>query len=255
MFGNAAVKEIIKDTLDRLDEMDVISKRGVRLVVRRPWIDGSPAVVKLWARGGLKGAARRTLGLTSAHYEWRNLKRMEALNIPAPRSIAYCNAPPNRHGFTEAMAMEDLGDCELAQAYLKKCIRRGDEEAVERFEAELIRMTGILVRARIIDFDHSMVNIVVKTSDPIRLDLEKARYVPWVALRQGLYARMIGQMLGTYVFAVQPDTDRADRFAQALLAELKPSPSVITRAQAHVDGMLERQRRDTDIDVSLTLGR
>ena len=255
MLRKSAASKLIQDTCDRLDEMDVISRRGVRIVVRRRWIDDSPVVVKFWARRGIRGALRRALGLTSAHYEWRNLRRMETLGIPAPRSIYYCNAPRNRFGFTEAMVMEDLGDCELAQAYLKARIQEGDEDTVTRFESEIIKMTGILVRGRIIDFDHSMVNIVVKSSEPIRLDLEKARLVPWIGLRQGLYARMIGQLLGTYVFTVQPDTDRAVRFARALFAEVRPSQSVIERTQAHLDGMLERQKRDSDIDVSVQLPR
>ena len=246
-------REMIADTCRRLDEMDVISKRDFRLVVRRNWHDGTPVVVKLWARPGLKGTLRRFLGQSAARYEFRNLRMMARIGVPAPRAIAYGRAPANRFGYTDVMVMEDLGDCETAGRYLKARIEAADEAAVAKFEAEVIRMTGILARARIIDFDHSMVNIVVTGARPIRLDLEKARRVPWIGLRPGLYARMIGQLLGTYVFAVQPDTDRARHFAEKLFTEISPTPAVVAGAQAHLDAMLKRQKDGIGIDVALTL--
>jgi len=125
--------------------------------------------------------------------------------------------------------------------------------AVTRFDDALIRMTGILARARIIDFDHSMVNIVVKDRELIRLDLEKARRVPWIGLRPNLYGEMIGQLLATYVFAVQPEIGRAERFAERLFAEIKPSPSIIMRAQAHVNKQMKRQKDGRGIDMALRL--
>ncbi len=253
MHDKAAVCELIADTCLRLDEMDVVSKRGFRLVVRRTAEDGTPIIVKFWARPGPKGLGRRLLGQSAARYEFRNLRMMEELGVAAPKAYGYGKAPKNLAGYTDAVVMEDLGECETAGSYLKGLIRAGDEAAVTRFEDDLIRMTVILARAQIIDFDHSMVNIVVKDADPIRLDLEKARRVPWIGLRSGLYARMIGQLLGTFVFAVQPDTDRAARFAERLFADLAPSPSIVAGAQTHLDFLLKRQKDDKNIDMILKL--
>lgn len=244
---------LISDTCLHLDTMEVVSKRDFRLVVRRPAADGTSVIVKLWARPGIKGALRWLLGQTAARYEYRNLQLMARLGVPAPIAFAHGRAPINPGGYTDAIVMQDLGDCETAGQYLKRNIAAGDEAAVERFEAELIRMTGILTRARIIDFDHSMVNIVVRDDLPVRLDLEKARRVPWIGLRRGLYARMIGQLLGTYVFSVQPDTARAERFARNLFAEIGPSSTVIAGAQSHLDAMLDLQKSRFGIDIALRL--
>ena len=253
MLDTAVAHALIADTCRNLDEMDIISKRSFRLVVRRESPDGTPVIVKLWARPGWKGAARRLLGQTAARYEFRNLKMMERLGVPAPRAYGYGRAAPNAQGYTDAMVMEDLGQIELAGIYLKGRVQAGDEAAVQHFEDEVIRMTGILTRARVIDFDHSMVNIVVKDRDPIRLDLEKARRVPWVGLRPKRYGEMIGQLLATYVFAVQPDMARAGHFAEKLFAEIKPAPGIVKLAQAHVDKQLKRQKDGSGIDMALAL--
>jgi tRNA A-37 threonylcarbamoyl transferase component Bud32 len=253
MLNTATAHDLIADTCHRLDEMEVVSKRSFRLVVRRAAPDGTPVIVKLWARPGWKGQVRRLLGQSHAQYEFRNLKMMERLGVPAPRAYGFGRATPNAQGYTDAMVMEDLGQIETAGIYLKACVKAGDEAAVTRFEDELIRMTGILARARVIDFDHSMVNIVVRDADPIRLDLEKARRVPWIGLRPKLYGEMIGQLLATYVFAVQPDVDRAGRFAEKLFAEIKPAPSIIKLAQAHVDKQMKRQKDGRGIDMALKL--
>ena len=253
MLDPYAARALIADTCRRLDEIEVVSKRSFRLVVRRTAPDGTPVIVKLWARPGWRGTLRRLLGQTAARYEFRNLRMMERLGVPAPRAFAYGRAAPNDQSYTDAMVMEDLGEIETAGIYLKGRIAAGDEAAVAEFEDEVIRMTGILARARIIDFDHSMVNIVVKEGRPLRLDLEKARRVPWIGLRPNLYGEMIGQLLATYVFAVQPDVARAERFAKKLFAEIRPAPSILRRAQAHVDKQMKRQKEGRGIDMSLTL--
>lgn len=246
-------RRLIAETCRDLDAAEVVSKRDFRLVVRARTTRGAPVIVKLWARPGPRGALRRILGQTAARYEFRNLRLMERLGVSAPLALVHGRAAPNAGGYTDAMAMEDLGDCETATQYLKRMIAAGDEAAVTRFEDEVIAMTGRLARGRVIDFDHSMVNIVVRDGSPVRLDLEKARRLPWIGLRRGLYARMIGQLLGTYVFAVQPDTDRAARFASRLFDEIRPSPAVAAGAQAHLDAMLRRQKDGIGMDVSLRL--
>ena len=253
MLDPNVARALIADTCRMLDEVEVVSKRSFRLVVRRAAPDGTPVIVKLWARPGWRGMVRRVLGQTAARYEYCNLRMMERLGVPAPRAYAHGRAAPNLGGYTDAMVMEDLGEIETAGVYLKGRIAAGDEAAVAHFEDEVIRMTGILARARVIDFDHSMVNIVVKDAAPIRLDLEKARRVPWIGLRPGLYHRMIGQLLSTYIFAVQPDMTRAARFAENLFAEIKPSPATVAGAQAHVDKQMKRQKDGRDIDMALRL--
>ena len=253
MLDPNVARALIAETCQNLEQMEVVSKRGFRLVVRRPAPDGTSVIVKLWARPGWKGLLRRLLGQSAARYEYRNLRLMERLGVPAPRAFAYGRAAQNAGGYTDAMVMEDLGEIETAIEYLKGRIAAGDEAAVTGFQDGLIAMTGILSRARIIDFDHSMVNVVVKDGVPIRLDLEKARRVPWIGLRPNLYGEMIGQFLATFVFAVQPDVARAARFAEQLFAEITPAPSIVRRAQAHLDSRMKRQREGTGIDMALKL--
>ena len=236
------LKSLIEETCARLSELDIIYRRSTRLVLRRPWVDGKSVIVKLWARPDLPGTIRRYLRISAPCYEWRSLKRVQALGIPVPEPIGFGNIGRNPTGYNEALVMEDLGPTQHAADRLVDLIAAGNEQAVHTLEEAVLRMTVLMVRARIIDYDHSMVNIVVDAAgDPYRLDLEQARKVPAVFLYRGRYVRMLGQLIGSYVFAVQPDIARAERFAGRIFEELRPTRSMIGDIQRHVDDMMHTQ--------------
>lgn len=250
----AALKAIVNDLCARPDEQDVISHREWRMVVRKTWIDGTPAVIKLWARPDLKGVLRRRLGISSARYEWKNLQRMHDLGIPVPKPIMFSNLSRNPGDFTEALVMEELVGCKIANGYLKGLIAAGDEDGVLAFETRLIEITAAMVKAGIIDYDHAMVNtVVVPSSDVYRLDVEHARKVRSLSKSKKLYARMLGQLLGSYTFVTQPDTDRSRGFAARLLEAVQPPADVLPLVQAHMNKMFALQSKHRGIDISVTL--
>jgi hypothetical protein len=65
---------------------------------------------------------------------------------------------------------------------------------------------------------------------------------------------MLGKIIGTYVFAVQPVVEHARRLAEAIADELSPPGVVLRRASQVVEEILDTQRRTQGIDVTLELG-
>ena len=117
-----------------------------------------------------------------------------------------------------------------------------------------MQITADMLHANILDVDHSVTNFVVpKDGQPVRIDFEFARHVTFAPLRSGIYATMIGRLIGSYAFAVQPEIDRATRFAERLVKLIRPARRVCRQTQAVVDQMFERQREERGIDVKLSL--
>jgi hypothetical protein len=194
------------------------------------------------------------LRISAPCYEWRSLKRIQSLGISVPQPVAFGNIGTNPTGYNEALVMEDLGPTQHAADRLVDLIARNDEPAIEALEEAVIKMTVLMVKARVIDFDHSMVNIVVdEAGSAFRLDLEHARQVPAIFIYRKRYVRMLGQLIGSYVFAVQPDTIRAERFARRIFAELRPSQSLVRDVQMHVDIMMHRQFLQNGMQTAVTL--
>ena len=111
-------------------------------------------------------------------------------------------------------------------------------------------MTAAIIEAGVIDRDHSFLNVVAQPDGtPARLDLEIAKS----STSADAYGEMLGRLVATLVFALQPDAERAAPFVAELVARLDPPSGVIGFAIATVDGMLERQRslggRDTRIEL------
>jgi hypothetical protein len=150
--------------------------------------------------------------------------------------------------------LEDLGKTISATEFVKHLIRDTHEDRVREFEVQLIKMTCAMVGAGIVDPDHGLINTVVPESgEPVRLDLEMARGSWHSALRRQAYGRMIGHLVSTYAFAVQPDTSRATAFALRLAERLRPAPRVLRDAARYVNAMMDEQLRSANIDTRLDL--
>lgn len=234
---------------------NVISRRANRLVIRWREVDsGHAVVVKLWSRPDLRGAVRRLLRIAPCHREWRNLKRLTRLGIAVPRPLGIAGIVPDIAGYTDALMMEDLGQCETATEHLKRLLQAGDEEGARTLEDDVIEITRQIVDAGMLDEDHGMLNVVVpRTGRPARLDLEIMQRVVVPALFIGSYGRMLGRLIGLHAFAVQPDVGRTLRFADRLRAQLNPARPVLWRASRHAHQMMAEQRRRYGIDTRLRL--
>src|SRR5688572_653644 len=102
-------------------QAEVLYRRADRIVIRRrEAAPQDPVIVKMWSRPDLRGVLRRILGIASHQREWRTLVRLRSVNMSVPRPLGCCRVIPSIAGYTDALFMEDLGDCEAATDYLKR---------------------------------------------------------------------------------------------------------------------------------------
>ena len=237
------------------DRAEIIYRRANRVVLRwREAESGHSIILKMWSHQDWRGRLRRLLRIAACDHEWRSLTRLDRAGMAVPRPLGTCRIAPSIAGYTEVLFMEDLGQCEDANQYLKRLIQTGRDQQALRFEDALIEMTQRLLDAGMLDVDHGLVNIMVQTSGrPVRLDVEFARLVVWPRLFAGMYGQMLGCMIGLHAFAVQPDTDRTTRFAQRLCVRLRPPRRALDRAGIHVREMLQFQLQNSAIDTRLVL--
>jgi hypothetical protein len=224
------------------------------MVIRLPGPDGRSLIVKLWDRPDIKGTIRRALHISSAMYEWRSLRMLHRAGIKVPTPVAFMNLPRQARQFTEALVMEDLGECRGAVDYLKSLVAAGDEQAIDAFEAQVIDTTAAMIRLGVFDADHGLANFVVTPADDVfRLDMEHARRLRMPFGRTNRQGRMLGLLLTSHVFAVQPDISRTLDFADRLFAAVHPSRAVRISSQKWLSRWLNLQRDSSGIDVSMQL--
>lgn len=246
------MQRVVQAMLGESRRAEVLSRGENRTILRSRVGDGVSLVVKLWNRPDFVGVVRRCLRIDSASHEWRSMARLRRAGLRVPRPLGCYRVPANTDGFTDAILMEDMGNCASATEHIKKLIADGDEMRLESVNHQLVEMTAVILAAGIIDTDHSLVNIVVRSDGKlVRLDLEMARWVGLPRFFTGMYGRMLGRLLGSYTFAVQPDGQRVRQFAQRLAIRLAPPTRAMRVAQRYLDGMLANQRSCTRIDMQV----
>lgn len=234
-------------------EVEVLRRRGEDVLIARAVTEkAGTVIVKCWNRRGPRGTLRR---ITRTNIGWREataLRRLERLNTPAPRCLAYVTLPKGaRH--TEALLSSDLGVCRDSTDFFKARIK-ADPEARAAFNRTLIDITRNMVSQGLLDPDHRLPNIVITPENrAVRIDFELCIPVRTPRLHPRLLGDMLGVFLGSYVFAVQPDLNLASDFARELLREIAPSPRTLRRAQQTLNAMVERQQRETGLFSPLDL--
>lgn len=234
-------------------EMTILRERGgdVRIARTIHPVAGR-VVVKLWNRPGPRGQLRRWAGSNPAGNEWRALVLLAAAGIPVPEPLAHLPHLPTPARHSEGLITADLGVCGDVTARLKCLIARQDGPGEERLTAEIIRVTTVMVRLGLLDTDHRLPNFVLTPEGtPVRLDFELLVRRPWPRLWWHSYGLMLGTLLGSYVFAVQPDRDRALAFAARLRRSLEPPRPVLRRAGRRVAAMLTRQQLEIGLAPTL----
>ena len=152
------------------------------------------------------------------------------------------------------MFLEDIGPTIPAMDHMKKLIRAGEDEEVEQFEDQVIELTHRLIGAGIIDTDHSFVNTVVgEAGMPVRLDFEAARRRCLPRLRHREMGQMLGRLIATHAFTVQPQVERTASFARRLTDRLAPPRAALSRCRDEIEQRMARQREDTGIDTRVEL--
>lgn len=148
--------------------------------------------------------------------------------------------------------MRDLGKCANAVDHLKELIKQCDISGEEIFVEGIVDATRKMICGGFIDIDHRLPNFIVsKSGKPIRLDFELIARRPWPRLWRQEYGKMLGTLIGSYVFAVQPDVKRVKYFAQRLQEVLNPPTAVLEIAESQVKEMLEIQEKTIAIHVPI----
>jgi len=229
-----------------------LKSRADARVVRTALDDDRSMIVKLWSRPGWRGVIRRMTGTSSLQRENRTLLRLHKAGVAVPRPLAYLRLGRQDAPYTDALCLEDLGESVLAMSHLKKLIRLSDTAAAEQIEQEMIDMTGQMVDDHVLDPDHGLHNMIVTNAGRlVRLDFETAQHVISVKFQPKLYSEMLGRLITTYVFAVQPDLKRIEPFIRKLIRRCRPPQEVLAAAQVYYDRAMQKQWDQQNVDSRL----
>jgi hypothetical protein len=237
----------------RRARMTLLRERGSDVLIARVTAPGGRAViVKLWNRRGLRGGLRRISGTTIARREWDALSRLRKDNLGVPEPMACFTLRHRDARHTEVLVEEDLGPCRDATEEYKAMLREGRTSDAAAFEEELLRGTEVMLARGLLDTDHRLPNFVVRPDGrPVRLDFELARTVRNPHRHPDQLGGMIGALLGSYLFAVQPDVSRARAFAVSLQERLQLAPAVLEVIRARVEAMTARQKKEIGMDTRM----
>ncbi|MGE0707433.1 MAG: lipopolysaccharide kinase InaA family protein [Planctomycetota bacterium] len=240
--------EQVVDLLERAPREGQLLRRQPGRVVRRVTArDGLPVILKTWVTHGFWEQLRRRVYGSGAEAEWAGLHLLDAAGIPAPRPLG--RGRVRLGGATvEVVVSEDLGPLETATRHASRRLAAG--QSLEELDRDLIELTRALLRVGLVDTDHGLHNVLLLRSGALaRIDLEQARRS--ARPREGVrrYGGMLGALLASYVFAVQPEVDLAVDFAERLQRELRPPLGAVRRARRRVELLLERQRARCGIDT------
>jgi hypothetical protein len=264
MLSESAAHDLYWDVMRGTRPAEKLKARAGDCAVYRTAAPGIPSViVKVWKRQGSRAFIRNLTRTSPMLRELRALQRVQSVGVTAPRVHAAIRPetrsadrrrPGTSPGWTEALILEDLGHCISAMDHVKALQSQAPRGDLDQFLDEVITLTRGLVECGILDQDHSFLNVVATPEGrAARLDFEIARLTRFVQLYPQRYGKMIGRLLVTYAFTVQPDSAMATEFASRLVAALHPGPRVLRHARTYVDVMLEKQRRHDGIDLRLAL--
>jgi len=251
LLGRVRDAEIPNETLKAV--------RGDCRVSRLFLDDEQTLILKMWSRPGLSGFVRRISRTAPFLNEALALRVLYDRGVSVPALLGYKQLKRFLPPFTDVLFIEDLGSCEFASEHLKVLMADGREEEARAIVREVLDMTESMVHARIIDRDHSFNNVIVTGGGRVaRIDFEISRRRLFPRLHATSYGEMLGRLVGSYAFAMQPKVDLVMEFAQELAERIQPPRRVIVKAEDFVALMLRGQRRRKGRDTripSLWTGR
>lgn len=237
------------------NELASTSLRGVRVgndggTYRIQLQDGRTLILKVWNRHGAGGLYRRITRSGPAHREWNSLLKARELGIETPAPLGILTNFLGKYPFSDAIFLEDLGPCVSGFDFLKLAISDGRLNDEEKFVQHLIDTTVLMVRGDLIDTDHRLANyIVLKDSRIVRLDFECASVAKTSRKRSRDFARMLGTLIVSYCIAVQPDTNRVERFVNELIGSLSLERDVLRQLGSLISMALTAQRSKRGIPI------
>ena len=141
-----------------------------------------------------------------------------------------------------------------ATQHIKDLLGKKNYDEVLSFSDEIMSLTSLLLDVGLVDPDHRLINLMVnETGEPVKIDLEIAS----IMSKYRFYENKIGDMLGTliysYIFAVQPHMDFAQNFSDSIIQEVNPSRYARKRAKKVIRHALSRQYDEIKIDSQIQL--
>jgi len=240
--------------IDGSDGFEALKDRPDARVVRCCLSEDRSVILKLWVRPGSRGELRRLTRTSSVHREWRTLNCLYQAGVSVPEPLGLCRVKQQGVNFTDALFIEDIGACIQAIDHVKTLVRENQLDELRCFEDQVIDLTDRMLRLGVVDPDHGFLNTVVPSSNlPVRLDFEIAQRVVFPSMFTGLLGSMLGRLVGTYIFAVQPDTSRVKGFASRLVEKVKPTGRVLDRTKTYLIQLMDKQEKEIGLRTELSL--
>ena len=233
---------------------EVIRSKDRKTVLRVRLDEHHTIVAKLWALTRAMHKHRRLTRTSTAVREYRVLGHLHRAGIAVPKPFGYWFVRTDSGPNQEVILMHDLGPCIMASTYLHDLVTRQEWSRQIALDKEIVAMTRGVVDAGVVDPDHSVNNIVVDERRQLfRVDLEMAGRHRRGTFLSRRYAMMLGRLIESYTYAVQPHVELSLAFCDRLARELRPSRVARSRAAAFVAKRLAEQRRTRSIDTRLAL--
>ncbi len=233
---------------------EILRQKRDDVLTARADAPGGSVIVKLWSRSGVKGLLRRATLTAAADREWRALTTLGAHGLAVPRGFGRIRLDRGRARHTDAVIMQDLGQCERASERIQAAARSEDWREVDRLTEHFLDSTQTLVEAGFADPDHRVTNFVVDRSGQIyRLDLELAQR-PMIPIRSAHQVGItLGVLIGSYAFCLNPHVDRVSAFAGSVVSRTSPGDSALRVARTQIEWMLDDQRTRYGVDMKVDL--
>jgi hypothetical protein len=145
----------------RQDVQVVPAKRRDVLTARAALDNGTTVIVKLWDRRGVGAWWRRLTRTGAAQREWLALTRLHAAGVAVPRPLGCFRLDSRQHRFTDALVVQDLGPCCRCSELLTTLLAQERWQEAGALEDRVIETTAAMLRAGIVDTDHSLMDFVV----------------------------------------------------------------------------------------------
>jgi len=251
-FSAEQTHEIAERAWRQGDGVQQLLKRDRAMVARVTLEDGQTVIAKLWSSPGVFSLFRRKIGTSNCQSASKALRILHQAGVAVPRPLGECVMLSG--SYTEAMLVEDLGDCILGIDHVKKLLREGREAEHDEFVDQIFEMTEAMLKQGVLDPDHGLHNILVgEDGRPVRIDFEVAKIVRGEIGKRPAYGEMLGRLLTSYIFAVQPDLARIQAFAQRIEQSLNPPAAALRGAGRYVQEQMAKQRATMNVDTRMKL--
>lgn len=255
--GNSLSEEIRQLAIEVAagsSEAEILRQKRAEVLSARAWLNcGRSVIFKMWNDSGPRASIRRMAGRSRSQCEWRALNVLYRRQVRVPEPLAWITLPAGAE-YRDAVCTADLGPVEIGSNHLIALLAQGAKGDARRFEDRVIELTNDFIDAGILDLDHTLTNVVVPANEsPVRVDLELTVPTTFPGLHTEAYAKMIAKLVGTLTYAVQPDLGRVGDFASRLSQRVSPPISVLQRARAIINEMMEGQIHQSGVESRVEL--